>query len=97
MAKKYHNKTSSFYINQIFLIISSIAIISFSMADRSVLTYDNIVNALTATGLGIILYASVVGLQTVKIVKPVTRTLDLVGAPFVVAALLLANLLYFKI
>ena len=64
---------------------------------RSVLTYDNIVNALTATGLGIILYASVVGLQTVKIVKPVTRTLDLVGAPFVVAALLLANLLYFKI
>ena len=97
MAKKYHNKTSSFYINQIFLIISSIAIISFSMADRSVLTYDNIVNALTATGLGIILYASVVGVQTVKIVKPVTRTLDLVGAPFVVAALLLANLLYFKI
>ena len=97
MAKKYHNKTSSFYINQIFLIISSIAIISFSIADQSVLTYDNIVNALTATGLGIILYASVVGLQTVKIVKPVTRTLDLVGAPFVVAALLLANLLYFKI
>ncbi|MED5384304.1 MAG: proton-conducting transporter membrane subunit [Cyanobacteriota bacterium] len=97
MAKKYHNKTSSFYTNQIFLIISSIAIISFSIADRSVLTYDNIVNALTATGLGIILYASVVGLQTVKIVKPVTRTLDLVGAPFVVAALLLANLLYFKI
>ena len=97
MAKKYHNKTSSFYINQIFLIISSMAIISFSIADRSVLTYDNIVNALTATGLGIILYASVVGLQTVKIVKPVTRTLDLVGAPFVVAALLLANLLYFKI
>ena len=97
MAKKYHNKTSSFYTNQIFLIISSMAIISFSIADRSVLTYDNIVNALTATGLGIILYASVVGLQTVKIVKPVTRTLDLVGAPFVVAALLLANLLYFKI
>ena len=97
MAKKYQNKTSSFYTNQIFLIISSIAIISFSIADRSVLTYDNIVNALTATGLGIILYASVVGLQTVKIVKPVTRTLDLVGAPFVVAALLLANLLYFKI
>jgi multicomponent Na+:H+ antiporter subunit D len=54
-------------------------------------------NSLSATGLGIILYASVAGLQAVKIVKPVTRTLDLVGAPFVVAALLLANLLYFKI
>ena len=69
----------------------------FGLSDNSVLTYDNISNALTATGLGIILYASVIGLQAVKFVKPVTRTLDLVGAPFVVAALLLANLLYFKI
>ena len=75
----------------------AVALIVFGLSDNSVLTYDNISNALTATGLGIILYASVIGLQAVKFVKPVTRTLDLVGAPFVVAALLLANLLYFKI
>ena len=85
------------YFNQFYLVICALVIVGFSTINRSVLTYENVMNALTATGLGIILYASVVGLQTVKIVKPVTRTLDLVGAPFVVAALLLANLLYFKI
>ncbi len=85
------------YFNQFYLVVCAIAIVSFSINNWSVLTYDNIMNSLSATGLGIILYASVVGLQAVKIVKPVTRTLDLVGAPFVVAALLLANLLYFKI
>jgi len=87
----------SWNINQFFLIGCSVALIGFGLSDNFVLTYDNISNALTATGLGIILYASVIGLQAVKFVKPVTRTLDLVGAPFVVAALLLANLLYFKI
>ena len=52
---------------------------------------------LAAVFLGGILFVSVVGIQADDFVKPVTRTLDLVGAPFLVAALLLANLLYLKI
>ena len=47
--------------------------------------------------LGSILFISVAGIQADEFVKPVTKTLDLVGAPFLVAALLLANLLYLKI
>ena len=85
------------FSNQFYLCICSIAIIVLGLSDLSYINYQNIVNSLTATVLGIILYSSVVGLQTSKMVQPVTRTLDLVGAPFVVAALLLANLLYFKI
>jgi len=89
--------SSRWYFNQFYLCACTAGIIIFGINDWSFMTYQNIVNALTATALGITLYASVVGLQTSKMVKPVTRTLDLVGAPFVVAALLLANLLYFKI
>ena len=85
------------YSNQFYLCLCSIAIIVLGLSDWAYMSYQNIVNSLTATVLGIILYSSVVGLQTSKMVKPVSRTLDLVGAPFVVAALLLANLLYFKI
>ena len=43
------------------------------------------------------MFISVQGIQANDFVKPVTKTIDLVGAPFLVAALLLANLLYFKI
>ena len=88
---------SRWHVNQFYLCACTVGIIVFGVSEWSFMTYQNIYSALTATALGIILFASVVGLQTSKIVKPVTRTLDLVGAPFVVAALLLANLLYFKI
>ena len=58
---------------------------------------NQILVAVLSSILGGILFISVVGIQADDFVKPVTRTLDLVGAPFLVAALLLANLLYFKI
>ena len=54
-------------------------------------------SAIVSAILGGILFISVVGIQADEFVKPITRTLDLVGAPFLVAALLLANLLYLKI
>lgn len=95
---EFHNSVKfRWYSNQFYLCLCSIAIIALGLSNWTYINYQNIVNSLTATVLGIILYSSVVGLQTSKMVKPVTRTLDLVGAPFVVAALLLANLLYFKI
>jgi multicomponent Na+:H+ antiporter subunit D len=88
---------ASFDLNQFYLLSCSCALVLFGFTHWNLYTFDTITNALTALILGIILYASVVGLQTDRFVKPITRTLDLVGAPFVVAALLLANLLYFKI
>lgn len=79
------------------LIISGISIIGFSLTYPGAYYYENIQSSLTAIVLASFLYTSVAGLQTENFVKPVTKTLDLVGAPFVVAALLLANLFYFKI
>ena len=81
----------------IVLIISGILIIGFSFSYQKAYYYNNIQSSLAAVVLASFLYTSVAGLQTENFVKPVTRTLDLVGAPFVVAALLLANLFYFKI
>ena len=84
-------------VQTIILLISGILIIAFSLSYPGAYYYDNIQSSLTAIVLASFLYTSVAGLQTENFVKPVTKTLDLVGAPFVVAALLLANLFYFKI
>ena len=81
----------------IILFTSGILIIAFSLSYPGAYYYENIQGSLTAIVLASFLYTSVAGLQTENFVKPVTKTLDLVGAPFVVAALLLANLFYFKI
>ena len=81
----------------IILFTSGILIIAFSLSYPGAYYYENIQSSLTAIVLASFLYTSVAGLQTENFVKPVTKTLDLVGAPFVVAALLLANLFYFKI
>ena len=81
-----------FDLNQFYLLSCSCALVLFGFTHWNLYTFDTITNALTALILGIILYASVVGLQTDRFVKPITRTLDLVGAPFVVAALLLCLL-----
>ena len=79
------------------LLLSGILIIAFSLSYPGAYYYENIQSSLAAIVLASFLYTSVAGLQTESFVKPVTKTLDLVGAPFVVAALLLANLFYFKI
>ena len=90
-------ESNPFDPNIIYLVICCLALVLFGFSHWNLYKIDVILNSFTATLLGIVLYASVIGLQTVRFVKPITRTLDLVGAPFVVAALLLANLLYFKI
>ena len=79
------------------LLISIIALIFFSFVDPNLYSISSIRSAIVSAILGGILFISVVGIQADDFVKPITRTLDLVGAPFLVAALLLANLLYLKI
>ena len=79
------------------LILSIIFLACSSLLFPELLTLSSIQSAVVSAILGGILFVSVVGIQADDFVKPVTRTLDLVGAPFLVAALLLANLLYLKI
>ena len=79
------------------LIFSIIMLVITSLSQIDLFTSYSIRSAILSAFLGGILFTSVVGIQADQWVKPVTRTLDLVGAPFLVAALLLANLLYFKI
>jgi multicomponent Na+:H+ antiporter subunit D len=88
---------TNFNPKTIVLALSGLLIIGFSLSYPEAYYYNNIQSSLAAVVLASFLYTSVAGLQTENFVKPVTRTLDLVGAPFVVAALLLANLFYFKI
>ena len=79
------------------LMLSIIFLACSSLLFPELLTLSSIQSAVVSAILGGILFVSVVGIQADDFVKPVTRTLDLVGAPFLVAALLLANLLYLKI
>ena len=79
------------------LIFSMAMLVVASAADSELYTTYNLRSSILSTILGGIIFTSVVGIQADQWVKPVTRTMDLVGAPFLVAALLLANLLYFKI
>ena len=86
-----------FYFPNITLIVSAIFLIGFASQDFELYTYSNIESAIVSAIIGVIMFVSVQGIQANEFVKPVTKTIDLVGAPFLVAALLLANLLYFKI
>ena len=79
------------------LAISLFMLVSFSLLSMDIYSAYNIRSAVVSAILGGVLFISVIGIRADEFVKPVTRTLDLVGAPFLVAALLLANLLYFKI
>ena len=78
------------------LLFSIVSLIGFSFTQTDVYSLKSINSAIVSAVRGI-LFVSVVGIQADEFVKPITRTLDLVGAPFLVAALLLANLLYLKI
>jgi len=79
------------------LLLSTIFLVAFSFSSPDLYTTYSIQSAVVSAILGGVLFVSVMGIQADEFVKPVTRTLDLVGAPFLVAALLLANLLYLKI
>ena len=79
------------------MLVSIIALIFFSFVDPDLYSIPSIRSAIVSAILCGILFISVVVIQADDFVKPITRTLDLVGAPFLVAALLLANLLYLKI
>ena len=93
---KYMSDILAFPSNYIFL-FSVLCLVIFSLTKPELLTFSSVQSAMISTLLGGILFVSVIGIQADEFVKPITRTLDLVGAPFLVAALLLANLVYLKI
>ena len=79
------------------MLLSISMLIGFALTQESIYSISSINSAIISAILGAILFISVIGIQADMFVKPITKTLDLVGAPFLVAALLLANLLYLKI
>ena len=78
-------------------LFSVLCLVVFSLTAPELITFSSVQSAIISAFLGGILFVSVIGIQADDFVKPITRTLDLVGAPFLVAALLLANLVYLKI
>lgn len=92
---KIEKKIKKLNSKSLILIGSGVLLIGYGFSHIDTYYPANISDSLIALILGSILYTSVAGLQTENFVKPVTRTLDLIGAPFIVAALLLGNLLYF--
>ena len=81
----------------VILVFSMLSLVLLGFSSHELYTPSTVQSALMSAILGAVLFVSVIGIQADQFVKPVTRTLDLVGAPFLVAALLLANLLYLKI
>lgn len=81
----------------VILVFSMLSLVLLGFSSYELYTPSTVQSALMSAILGTVLFVSVIGIQADQFVKPVTRTLDLVGAPFLVAALLLANLLYLKI
>ena len=81
----------------VIMAFSMLCLIFFGFSAPELYTAYAFKSAIMSAILGSILFISVAGIQADEFVKPVTKTLDLVGAPFLVAALLLANLLYLKI
>ena len=79
------------------LILFCISIIGFSFINEKFYNYEKIQASLITNFLAIIFYTSFVGLIPNNNFTSVRKTIDLIGAPFVIAALLLLNLTYLKI
>lgn len=79
------------------LIMVCIFLIAFSFIDNKFYTFEKIQSSLITNFLAIIFYASFIGLIPNNNFTSVRKTIDIIGAPFVIAALLLLNLTYLKI
>lgn len=81
----------------IVLTFSCIFMIFSSFSNVKFLTYSKIQTSIVTTLLAIIFYISFIGLVPNKNSIIVRKTMDIIGAPFLIAALLLLNLTYLKI
>ena len=79
------------------LILVSFSFFGFSFIQSKYFSLEKIQMSFITLLLGFVFYLSFMGIKSNPSVSNVRKTIDIIGAPFVVAALLLANLTYLKI
>jgi len=79
------------------LILVSFSVFGFSFIQSKYFSLEKIQMSFITLLLGFVFYLSFMGIKSNPSVSNVRKTIDIIGAPFVVAALLLANLTYLKI
>lgn len=93
----FRNIGKAFSSKSITLLISSLFIVGFSFTNEKFYTIEKIQASILTTFLGAVIYISFIGLVPNKNFTNVRKTIDIIGAPFVIAAFLLFNLTYLKI
>ena len=99
----YHKKIPPINIkliinqNNLILIFSILFLISASFLRFDLFKSIYFTNSLSALFIGGILYLCVMGIEKNIESSNIRKTIDIIGAPFIVAAILLANLTYFKL
>ncbi len=83
--------------NNLILAFSIILLISSTFLRIDLLKSIYFTNSLTGLFIGGILYLCVMGIEKNIESSNIRKTIDIIGAPFIVAAFLLANLTYFKL
>ncbi len=79
------------------LTLASLSIFFFSFFQVKYFSIEKVQNSIITIILGLIFYISFMGFKSNNEVTTYRKTIDIIGAPFVIAALLLANLTYLKI
>ena len=79
------------------IIIIVLSFFGFSFIQSKYFSLEKIQMSFITLLLGFVFYLSFMGIKSNPSVSNVRKTIDIIGAPFVVAALLLANLTYLKI
>ena len=91
------NFLKSFTSSNITLLSVCSALFAFSFLKSKFFTFEKVQMSFITIILGFIFYVSFMGLESNQNSTRFSKTIDIIGAPFVIAALLLANLTYLKI
>lgn len=91
------NFLKAFTKNNITLIFVIFSLFLFSFIQNQYFSLEKIQMSFITIILGFVFYASFLGLKSESDLTSIRKTIDIIGAPFVIAALLLANLTFLKI
>ncbi len=79
------------------LTFSCLSLFGFSIIQSKYYSFEKVQMSVVTIILGFVFYLAFMGLESNSNNTSVRKTIDIIGAPFVIAALLLANLTYLKI
>ncbi len=100
--KKFYNNFRINFLNiltskNLTLFFVCIALSGFSFLQSKYFSFDKVQMSFITIFLGFVFFISFMGLESNRDATRFSKTIDIIGAPFVIAALLLANLTYLKI